>query len=60
MALKKITDALKEWQLHNEEVQQQTIVDRSESQATKLARIKRARKDYAYFVEYYFPHFAKW
>lgn len=59
MALKKITDALKEWQLHNEEVQQQTTVDRSESHATKTARIKRARKDYAFFVEYYFPHFAK-
>ncbi len=59
MALKKITDALREWQLHNEEVQQQTVVDRSESRATQLARIKRARKDYAFFVEYYFPHFAK-
>lgn len=59
MALKKITDALKEWQLHNEEVQQHTTVDRSESRGTQLARIKRARKDYAFFVEYYFPHFAK-
>lgn len=59
MAQKAITDALKEWQLHNEEVQQQTTVDRNESNATKLARIKRARKDYAFFVEYYFPHFAK-
>ena len=59
MALKKITDALKEWQLHNEEVQQQTTVDRSETRAVKLARIARARKDYAFFVEYYFPHFAK-
>jgi len=59
MAQKAITDAIREWQLHNEEVQTQTVVNRSESTATKLARIKRARKDYAYFVEYYFPHFAK-
>ena len=59
MAQKKITDALKEWQLHNEEVRQQTVVNHSENKATQLARIKRARKDYAFFVEYYFPHFAK-
>ena len=59
MALKKITDALKEWQLHNEEVQQQTTVDRSESHATKTARIKRARKDYAFFVELLFPSFCQ-
>lgn len=59
MAQKRIIDALKEWQLHNDEVQQQTTVDRGESQALKSERIKRARKDYAFFVEYYFPHFAK-
>jgi hypothetical protein len=59
MAQKAITDALRDWQLHNEEVQSKTVVDRSESRATQLARIKRARKDYAYFVDYYFPHFAK-
>ena len=59
MALKEITDALRTWQLHNEEVRQQTSVDQSESRADQLARIARARKDYAYFVEYYFPHFAK-
>ena len=52
MAQKNITDALKEWQLHNEEVQQQTAVNHSESKATQLVRIKRARKDYAFFVEY--------
>lgn len=52
-------DALRDWQLHNEEVRQQTAVNRSESRAVQLARIARARKDYAFFVEYYFPHFAK-
>lgn len=59
MALKRVTDALREWQLHNEEVRRQTVVDQSESKAEQLARINRARKDYAFFVEYYFPHFAK-
>ncbi|MDX9747415.1 MAG: hypothetical protein RBT57_02840 [Paludibacter sp.] len=59
MALKKVTEALREWQRHNEEVRQQTTVNHAEKKADQLARIRRARKDYAYFVEYYFPHFAK-
>lgn len=56
---KNIKDALRNWQQHNEEVRQQTTVNHSETKAEQLARIKRARKDYAYFVDYYFPHFAK-
>lgn len=59
MAQKSIRDALSIWQLHNEEVRQQTTVNQSETKADQLARIKRARNDYAFFVEYYFPHFAK-
>ena len=59
MARKEITDALRQWQIHNEEVQQKTTVDRSENKSSQLARIARAQKDYAFFVEYYFPHFAK-
>ena len=60
MAIQKnLKDALSRWHLHNEDVRQQTTVDYGESKAAQLARIKRARKDYAFFVEYYFPHFAK-
>ena len=34
-----------------------TVVNTAENEATKLARIERARRDYAYFVSYYFPHY---
>lgn len=56
MAQKNINDALQRWHLHNEDVDRQTTVNNSESRAKQLARIARARKDYAFFVEYYFPH----
>lgn len=59
MIQKNTKEALREWQLHNEEVRQQTTVNPAEKKSDQLARIARARKDYAFFVEYYFPHFAK-
>ena len=59
MAQKSIRDALSTWHLHNEDVNRQTTVNSSETKPEQLARIKRARNDYAFFVEYYFPHFAK-
>ena len=59
MIQKNIKDALKDWALHNDEVQRQTTVNHAESKSEQLARLRRARKDYAFFVEYYFPHFAK-
>lgn len=49
--------AVAEWKKHCENVQRLTFIDREENEATKLARIKRVRSDYAYFVNYYFPHF---
>jgi predicted phage terminase large subunit-like protein len=49
----------KKWQLHCKEVQENTYINKSETKAQQTERIVRARKDYAYFVEYYFPHFAK-
>ncbi|HHT23163.1 MAG TPA: hypothetical protein GXZ87_07630 [Bacteroidales bacterium] len=59
MAQRNIKEALERWNLHNEDVRQQTTVDHTETKANQLARISRARSDYAFFVEYYFPHFAK-
>lgn len=54
-----INDAYKQWQQHCAEVQESTFINHNESKADQKARIERARKDYAYFVDYYFPHFAK-
>lgn len=47
------------WREHCRLVQEQTTVNAFEPKAVSLARIERARNDYAFFVDYYFPHFAK-
>ena len=49
--------ALKQWKRLCESIQTMSIVDSSESELTKAQRIDRARRDYTYFVEYYFPHY---
>ncbi len=44
--------------MHCEDIQSMTSVDESESKKDQLARVKRAREDYRFFVSYYFPHYA--
>lgn len=39
--------------------QQHTVVDGYETEVEKLLRIERAKNDYSFFVEHYFPHYAK-
>ena len=51
--------ALSRWQLHCTKVQQQTVLNGFESEMSKAERIERAKSDYQFFVEYYFPHYAK-
>jgi hypothetical protein len=52
-------EALERWSRRVRETQTATTVDEAESKSAQIARIERARRDYAFFVEYYFPHFAK-
>lgn len=52
-----LNEARKKWRGWCETVQNETTVNLSESEADRLARIARARKDYAFFVNYYFPHY---
>lgn len=59
MALPVDKNILKAWREHCILVQQQTTVNLAETKQQQNARIERARKDYAFFVDYYFPHFAK-
>jgi hypothetical protein len=59
MTQAELKQALLRRQTWNGQVRQATTVNDAESKSVQLARIARARKDYAYFVEYYFPHFAK-
>jgi predicted phage terminase large subunit-like protein len=47
------------FQQHNENIKRCTALTACESKEQKLSRIHRAVNDYAFFVEYYFPHFAK-
>jgi predicted phage terminase large subunit-like protein len=49
--------AIARWNRHNAEVTNATGVNESETKAEQLKRIERARKDYAFFVTHYFPHF---
>ena len=50
-------EALKRWKQLCETIQNFSTVNAAETKAEQLKRIDRARKDYAYFVEYYFPHY---
>jgi len=59
MGLAQNKEALDRWKHHCKSVQELMVVNNTESKQQQLARIERARKDYAFFVEYYFPHFAK-
>lgn len=50
--------ALKSWRKHCANVQNSTGVNISETPNEKADRIARAKTDFAFFVEYYFPHYA--
>ncbi len=50
-------DALARWQALCQQIQSHTAVATQETDAQRLQRIAKARKDYAYFVQYYFPHY---
>ena len=50
-------EALKRWKQLCETIQNFSTVNTAETKAEQMERINRARKDYAYFVEYYFPHY---
>jgi len=52
-------DQLKNWLEHSLMVQQATTLKLEETLVDVEQRIERSQKDYAYFVEYYFPHYAK-
>ena len=59
MTQSELKQAIAQREIWNTQIRQETTIDDSEQKSVQLARIARARKDYAYFVEYYFPHFAK-
>ncbi|MGQ0737655.1 MAG: hypothetical protein ACT4OJ_01220 [Bacteroidota bacterium] len=52
------TDAIKRWEDHCRHIQEMTVIKNVESQNEISKRIARAKKDYQFFSEYYFPHYA--
>lgn len=51
--------SLQEWSDHCKYVMNSTRVRANETAGNKADRIKRAKEDYSYFVDEYFPHYAK-
>lgn len=50
--------AYQRWRDHCENIQGRTSVNPGETPDQKMTRINRAKVDFRYFVEYYFPHYA--
>jgi hypothetical protein len=56
MTKQELKEAVARRERWNECIRTKTTVDTAESKREQMARVVRARRDYAYFVEYYFPH----
>jgi hypothetical protein len=50
---------LQRWREHCSKVQLLTVLNGYENEFEKTERIERAKRDYEFFVSYYFPHYAK-
>lgn len=53
-----IKDALARWEEHKQRIQSHTGATISETPREQEQRLKRARTDFAFFVNHYFPHYA--
>lgn len=49
--------AFKRWKILGDNINAMSTVNTSEDTAEKLARIRKAKSDFAFFVSYYFPHY---
>lgn len=56
-AVKGQKEAYKQWKQLCRTIESMSTVDELETEAQRLKRIERCRNDYAYFVQYYFPHY---
>lgn len=50
---------IKKWEEHCAEIQMLGTLDPNDDPVQKARRRERAKKDYRFFFEYYFPHYAK-
>lgn len=51
------SDAYKQWLQIRDSILCSTSINPNETKAEQRKRIDRARKDYNFFVQYYFPHY---
>lgn len=51
------SEAYKRWVEHCRRIQEMTYVKTDESETDKQKRIEKIKKDYNFFVQYYFPHY---
>lgn len=58
--MNKFEKALLDFDQHCSNIRSRTQINADEPTKERLKRIERARKDYAFFVEFYFPHYAKY
>jgi len=49
--------ALKQWKILGDNINAMSTVNTAEDLTEKLARTKKAKTDFAFFVSYYFPHY---
>lgn len=49
--------AIKRWKVLGDNINAMSTVNTSEDTAEKIARVRKAKTDFAYFVAYYFPHY---
>ena len=59
MSKTKNRESLKRFRERSREIFEHTPIDLLETKEAQQKRIERAKKDYAFFVNYYFPHYAK-
>lgn len=52
-----LKEATESWKRLVETIQNMSTINVAETKADQIARIERVRRDYAFFVEYYFPHY---
>ncbi|MCM1035544.1 MAG: hypothetical protein NC038_05550 [Paludibacter sp.] len=50
-------DAVRQWKELCATIQNMSTINKMETEAVRQARIEHARRDYAFFVSYYFPHY---
>ena len=50
-------EAIRRWKVLGDNINAMSTVNPAEDAADKIARTRKAKADFAFFVSYYFPHY---